>query len=70
MTRVRPADVRFYVDADLAGLGKLLVRLRPDVTYPGIRVVLFTPGNGRPAPLPRQPPSTTCGFRWWPHKVG
>ena len=35
MTRVRPADVRFYVDADLAGLGKLLVRLRPDVTYPG-----------------------------------
>lgn len=31
----RPADVRFYVDADLLGLGKLLGTLRNDVTYPG-----------------------------------
>lgn len=31
----RPADVRFYVDADVLGLAKLLVRLRSDVTYPG-----------------------------------
>ncbi|WP_462188618.1 MULTISPECIES: PIN-like domain-containing protein [unclassified Frankia] len=35
MTRLRPAIVRFYIDADLLGLGKLLGRLRPDVTYPG-----------------------------------
>lgn len=31
----RPADVRFYIDADLLGLGKLLGTLRNDVTYPG-----------------------------------
>jgi hypothetical protein len=35
MTRTRPADVRFYVDADLVGVAKVLVALRPDVTYPG-----------------------------------
>lgn len=32
---MRPADVRFYVDADILGLGKLLGALRSDVTYPG-----------------------------------
>jgi hypothetical protein len=32
---VKAADVRFYVDADILGLGKLLCQVRPDVTYPG-----------------------------------
>lgn len=32
---VRPAEVRFYFDADVLGLAKVFVRLRPDVTYPG-----------------------------------
>ncbi|MGH4023788.1 MAG: hypothetical protein ACRDRV_04300 [Pseudonocardiaceae bacterium] len=32
---VRPAEVRFYFDADLLGLAKVVVQLRPDVTYPG-----------------------------------
>lgn len=32
---MKRADVRFYVDADILGLGKLLAGLRPDVTYPG-----------------------------------
>jgi hypothetical protein len=32
---VKPADVRFYIDADVLGLGKILANLRPDVTYPG-----------------------------------
>jgi len=31
----RPTDVRFYVDADLLGLGKQLGTLRNDLTYPG-----------------------------------
>lgn len=31
----RPAKVRFYVDADVLGLAKVLAQLRPDVTYPG-----------------------------------
>lgn len=35
MSRVRPADVRFYVDADLVGVAKVLVSLRTDVTFPG-----------------------------------
>jgi PIN like domain len=33
--RYRVAKVRFYVDADVLGLAKILVQLRPDVTYPG-----------------------------------
>ena len=32
---MKPADVRFYLDADILGLGKLLGGLRSDVTYPG-----------------------------------
>ena len=32
---MRPAEVRFYIDADILGLGKLLAALRNDVTYPG-----------------------------------
>lgn len=31
----RAATVRFYVDADMLGLRKLLAGLRNDVTYPG-----------------------------------
>ncbi len=33
--RYPAAQVRFYVDADVLGLAKLLVQVRPDVTYPG-----------------------------------
>jgi hypothetical protein len=32
---VKAAEVRFYVDADILGLGKLLSTVRNDVTYPG-----------------------------------
>jgi hypothetical protein len=32
---VRPAQVRFYIDADLLGLAKLLCSIRSDFTYPG-----------------------------------
>jgi hypothetical protein len=35
VSRVKPAQVRFYVDADILGLGLVLAGLRPDVTYPG-----------------------------------
>ncbi len=31
----RPAEVRFYVDADTLGLAQILTRLRDDVTFPG-----------------------------------
>lgn len=32
---MKAATVRFYLDADLLGLAKVLVALRSDVTYPG-----------------------------------
>lgn len=32
---MKAAEVRFYIDADILGLGKLLGALRSDVTYPG-----------------------------------
>jgi hypothetical protein len=32
---VRSAEVRFYVDADVRGLGIVLGGLRNDLTYPG-----------------------------------
>lgn len=35
MSRTKAAEVRFYVDADLLGLARVLAGLRPDVTYPG-----------------------------------
>lgn len=35
MSRVKPAEVRYYIDADVLGLGHILAALRPDVTFPG-----------------------------------
>ncbi|MGH8775321.1 MAG: hypothetical protein ACRDWI_09170 [Jiangellaceae bacterium] len=35
MTRVKPAEVHYYVDADVLGLAHVLTALRADVTYPG-----------------------------------
>lgn len=32
---MKQAAVRFYVDADVLGLAKILAQLRSDVTYPG-----------------------------------
>ena len=32
---VKPAEVRFYFDADILGVAKILASLRLDVTYPG-----------------------------------
>jgi hypothetical protein len=35
VTRVKPAEVRLYVDADILGLAHVLASLRYDVTFPG-----------------------------------
>ena len=32
---MKPATVRFYFDADILGVGKIVAGLRPDSTYPG-----------------------------------
>jgi hypothetical protein len=41
--------IRFYVDADVLGLAKLLIQVRPDVTYPGDPGGLGCDGLPRPA---------------------
>ena len=35
MSQARPATVRFYFDADVLGIAKVVAALRSDVTYPG-----------------------------------
>ncbi len=35
MRPARPAQISFYVDADVLGLAKVLLHVRNDVTYPG-----------------------------------
>lgn len=35
MSRIKPGVVRFYLDADILGLAKILASLRADITYPG-----------------------------------
>jgi PIN like domain len=47
----RPAQVRFYVDADVLGLGKLLAGLREDVTYPGDKGALIHRRQRPPCPI-------------------
>ncbi len=32
---MKPAHVRYYADADILGVGKVLATLRSDITYPG-----------------------------------
>jgi hypothetical protein len=35
VSQARPATVRFYFDADVLGVAKVVAALRSDVTYPG-----------------------------------
>jgi hypothetical protein len=55
--RPRPAPVRYYVDADLLGLAKILAELRGDVTYPGDPGGRVKGGRVRP-PCPIMDPAT------------
>ena len=54
--------IRFYVDADLIGLGKLLVQVRTDVTYAGDPGGLGIDKRPRP-PGPVQPGDIEIRFR-------
>jgi PIN like domain len=47
-------EIRFYIDADVLGLAKLLVQVRPDVTFPGDPGGLGCDGLLRP-PCPTKP---------------
>jgi hypothetical protein len=47
----RAAQVRFYIDADILGLGKILGRLRNDVTYPGDPGAVIPKWQREPCPI-------------------
>ena len=47
----RAAQVRFYVDADILGLGKILASLRNDVTYPGDPGAVIYKRHRAPCPI-------------------
>ena len=52
----KPATVRFYLDADVLGLARVLGGLRNDVTYPGDPGIDRLHGRtARPVPLPPRP---------------
>ena len=48
---LRAAQVRFYIDADLLGLGKILGGLRNDVTYPGDLGAVVHKRHRAPCPI-------------------
>ena len=48
---LRAAQVRFYVDADLLGLGKILGGLRNDLTYPGDHGAVIHKRQRAPCPI-------------------
>ena len=47
----RAAQVRFYVDADIPGPGKILGSLRNDVTYPGDPGAVLHKRHRAPCPI-------------------
>jgi hypothetical protein len=51
VSRVKPAEVRYYVDADVLGLGHVLARLRFDVTYPGDPGAVIQKRERPPCPI-------------------
>jgi len=51
------AAVRYYVDADVLGLAKILVQVRGDITYPGDLGATVRGGRVRP-PCPITTPAT------------
>ena len=48
---LRAAQVRYYVDADILGLGKILGGLRNDVTYPGDPGTVIHRRHRAPCPI-------------------
>lgn len=51
MTRVRPAEVRYYIDADILGLAHVLAKVRIDVTFPGDLGDTFHKKERPPCPI-------------------
>lgn len=48
---MKAAEVRFYIDADILGLGKILASLRSDTTFPGDAGATVNKRVRRPCPV-------------------
>ena len=62
--------VRFYFDADVLGLAKVVAKLRSDVTYPEIQAVSCIAESDRRARSPVLPLLMRSGFQRPPVKGG
>jgi hypothetical protein len=51
VSRPKIAEVRYYIDADILGLAKVLASLRPDVTYPGDPGAIIHKRHRPPCPV-------------------
>lgn len=63
---MKDAEIRFYFDADILGVGKVIATLRSDVTYPGDPGARI--GNMRRPPCPIDP--GTKDVAWLPPVAG
>jgi hypothetical protein len=63
----RLAEVRFYCDADILGLAKVLAALRNDVTYPGDSGALLHKRQRPPCPVTKP---GTPDDEWIPQVAG
>lgn len=66
----RPAEVRFYFDADVLGLAKVVARLRNDATYPAIPERRSTAGSGLHVSSQTRRRRTASGSPMSPGKAG
>ena len=51
MSKVKPAQVHYYLDADILGLARVLAGLRSDVTFPGDRGMVVNKRRRSPCPI-------------------
>jgi PIN like domain len=51
VSKVKPAQVSYYLDADILGLARVLAGLRPDVTFPGDRGHVINKRQRPPCPI-------------------
>ena len=66
MTRIKPAEIRYYFDADIRGLGKILGNIRPDVTYPEDPGAVIHKRQRPPCPIMHNTPDEV----WIPQVAG
>ena len=64
VSRVKPAQVRCYVNADILGLGRILAGLRSDVTFPGDPGTVLFKKHRPPCVVTTPATPDRVRFRW------